>query len=171
MFLHHVATLDQDSIAYQVYHTQKRLMLPGLVEECSEMLAELQVCDITQYSPGQWETLVSKKMMDKNTNDLLENMKRNYKKIDHNVMKEDKLEIKSYMKNLHLSEARDRFRLRSFMTKTVKTNFSSDKKYMAELWTCWHCPQVDSQTHIKVCPAYQKLNRTRTWTMTMIYYL
>jgi hypothetical protein len=76
MFLHHVATLDQESIAYQVYRTQKRLMLPGLVEECSEMLAELQVCDITQYSPGQWKTLVSKKMMEKNTNDPLENMKR-----------------------------------------------------------------------------------------------
>ena len=161
MFLHHVATLDKDSIAHQIYCTQKRLMLPGLVEDCSEMLAKWQVCDITEYTPGQWKTLVSKKMEEKNTNDLLENMKRNYKKIDHNIMKKEKFEIKPYMKELHLSEARDRFRLRSFMTKTVKSNFSSDRKYMADLWSCWHCPKVDSQTHIKVCPAYQMLRQDK----------
>ena len=88
--LHHVANLDKESIANQIYCTQKRLMLPGLVEECSEMLVKWQVCDITQYSPGQWKTLVKKKMEEKSTNDLLENMKRNYKKIDHNVMMKEK---------------------------------------------------------------------------------
>jgi hypothetical protein len=157
MFLHHVATLEPDSIAHQVYCVQKRLMLPGLVEECGDILAELQICDISKYSPGQWKTLISKKMLDKNTKDLLDNMKKNYKKIDHNMMREEKFQIKPYMKNLHLSEARDKFRLRSFMTKTVKINFSSDRKYMADLWSCWHCPDIDSQAHIRVCPAYQKL--------------
>ena len=54
MFLHHVATLDKDSIAHKIYCTQKKLMLPGLVEDCSDMLAKWQICDVTEYSPGQW---------------------------------------------------------------------------------------------------------------------
>ena len=62
MFLHHVATLDEDSIAYQVYCTQKRLMLPGLVEEFNEMLAKLQINDVTTFSTGQWKSLINKKI-------------------------------------------------------------------------------------------------------------
>ena len=74
-----------------------------------------------------------------------------------NIMKQEPFEIKPYLKNLHLSEARDKFRLRSFMTRTVKTNFSSDRKFMGDLWTCWHCPNIDSQSHIRLCPAYKDL--------------
>ena len=92
MFLHHVATLDKDSIAHKIYCTQKKLMLPGLVEDCSDMLAKWQICDITEYSPGQWKILVTRMMEEKNAYDLLENMKRNYKKVDHNVMKIEKFE-------------------------------------------------------------------------------
>ena len=42
------------------------------------------------------------------------------------------------------------------MVRTVKMNFSRDNKYMADLWCCWHCPYVDSQVHIQICPAYQQ---------------
>ena len=59
--------------------------------------------------------------------------------------------------NLHISQARTKFRLRSFMTKTVKLNFASDRQFAADLWTCWHCPMVDSQSHVRICPAYENL--------------
>ena len=72
-------------------------------------------------------------------------------------MSKETFEVKPYIKNLHLSEARDKFRLRSFMTRTVKLNFVSDKKFAAEEWSCWHCTKIDSQTHIRICPAYQHL--------------
>ena len=151
----------KDSIAYQVYCTQKRLMLPGLVEECNEMLAKLKINDVTTFSPGQWKSLINKKIEEKNSEDLLNIMKQDYKKIDHKIMRQEKFEIKPYIQNLHLSEARDKFRIRSFMTRTVKSNFSSDKRYMSELWSCWHCPNIDSQAHIRVCPAYQKLREKK----------
>ena len=84
-------------------------------------------------------------------------MKKGYKKIDHKFLAEENFELKPYFKNLHISQARTKFRLRSFMTKTVKQNFPSDKQFAADLWTCWHCPMVDSQSHVRVCPAYQHL--------------
>ena len=83
------------------------------------------------------------------------------KKIDYKEINEEKFEMKNYLKGLHLSESRDKFRLRSFMTRTVKTNFSSDKKFAADLWSCWHCQKIDTQTHIRVCPAYQHLRENK----------
>ena len=157
LFLHHVATLDEGSIAHQVYKTQKKLHLPGLVEDCNEFLTNNVTSDMTKFSPVQWISFVNKEIDEKNSRDLLNDMKQNYKKIDYRVMMEENFEVKPYMEQLHLSEARDKFRLRSFMTRTVKTNFPSHKQYKAELWSCWHCPDIDSQAHIRVCPEYQKL--------------
>ena len=34
-------------------------------------------------------------------------------------------------------------------------NYPSDKGYKADLWRCWHCPSLDTQSHIMTCPAYQ----------------
>ena len=75
MFLHHVATLDESSIAHQVYCTQKKLMLPGLVEECSGFLAMFQISDVRKYSPGQWKSMIHRKIEQKNADELLKNMK------------------------------------------------------------------------------------------------
>ena len=61
------------------------------------------------------------------------------------------------LENLHISQARTKFKLLSFMTKTVKLNFASDRQFAADLWTCWHCPMVDSQSHVRICPAYEHL--------------
>ena len=47
------------------------------------------------------------------------------------------------------------------LTRTVGTDFSSDKRYISELWSCWHCPNIDSKAHIRVYPAYQKLRENK----------
>ena len=157
MLLHHIATLSPDSIAFQVYWVQKRLELPGLLQECQEFLLEFEILDVTQYSKGQWKSIVKKNIRIRNKDDLLEIMKeKNYSKINHKVLAQENFELKSYIVKMHTSEARDKFRLRSCTMRTVKMNFPSDKQYKADLWSCWHCPNIDSQTHIQVCPAYQQ---------------
>ena len=84
-------------------------------------------------------------------------MKSSYKKLDHKVLETEKFEQKSYLSDLHLDQARQKFRLRSFMTKTVKMNFPSDKSYKLDLWKCSHCEKIDTQSHIKHCTAYEHL--------------
>ena len=156
ILLHHIAKLSPDSVAYQVLNAQKHFGLPGLWEECQDILGKFDL-NLSDYTKEQWKNVVKKKMKEKNCNDLLDIMKRKYKKIDYREMSKETFEVKPYIKNLHLSEARDKFRLRSFMTRTVKLNFVSDKKFAAEEWSCWHCTKIDSQTHIRICPAYQHL--------------
>ena len=58
------------------------------------------------------------------------------KKISFNELSDEKFECKPYFRELNISMARDKFRLRSKMTRTVKFNFPSDKVYKADLWSC-----------------------------------
>ena len=43
------------------------------------------------------------------------------------------------------------------MTKTVGKKHPSDKQFASNLWKCWHCPMVDTQSHVRVCLAYEHL--------------
>ena len=47
------------------------------------------------------------------------------------------------------------------MTRLVKMNFPSDAGYKSDLWSCWHCPSIDTQSHIRHCPAYQHLRENK----------
>ena len=93
-------------------------------------------------------------MTELNKMDILEKMAP-YKKMDHKTIENEKFEVKSYVKNMNPAQARLRFRISSFMTKTVKMNFSSDPKNARDLWQCWHCDKIDSQAHILHCTEYE----------------
>ena len=43
LFIHHLATLPDDALAKEVYKTQKRQNIPGLVRECNEHLCVLGI--------------------------------------------------------------------------------------------------------------------------------
>ena len=57
-------------------------------------MAEFQISDVSKYSPGQWKSMINRKIEVKNSDDLLNNMKANYKKIDHKVMRQETYELK-----------------------------------------------------------------------------
>ena len=50
LFLHHLETLSDDSLAKEVYDEQKRLELPGLVQECTEFWVKFGITRIGQYN-------------------------------------------------------------------------------------------------------------------------
>ena len=43
LFLHHVATLPDTSLAKEIYNVQTQLNLPGLTQECHEFLVKLEL--------------------------------------------------------------------------------------------------------------------------------
>ena len=51
--------------------------------------------------------------------------------------------IKEYFKSLNLHSSRTIFRKNSFMLKTVRSNFKSDKRYKAEDYQCPDCLALD----------------------------
>ena len=48
VFLHQQATLGDDSLAKEVYTSQKNLALPGLVQECEQVLVNLGVIKVEE---------------------------------------------------------------------------------------------------------------------------
>ena len=160
LLLHHIANLEKSSFAFQIFEVQKRLMLPGLVSECQPFLVKFEIINLEAYSKNQWKRLLNEKINDLNRSELLKQMIP-YKKLDHKLLTNEKFELKPYFKQLNLSQARMKFSLRSLMVKTVKLNYPSDPKYSHDLWTCWHCPQMDSQIHILTCDGYRDLRQDK----------
>ena len=169
LFLHHVATLPDTSIAKEIYNVQTQLNLPGLTQECHEFLVKFGIIHIQNYSKIQWKNLIKKKIRELNKMDILEQIEsEGYKKLNLETMKNDSFELKPYMKNLNVSEARLKFKLNSFMTPTVKMNFQSDSEFTRDLWTCPGCSVPgdvtgcrDTQRHIMVCTGYETLRQDK----------
>ena len=100
---------------------------------------------------------MSRKMMQKNTEDLLQMMK-NLRKINFAEILNEKFELKEYMRNLKYEDALAMFRIRSKVVRTVKTHFKSDKVFSEQLWTCDGCLRLDTSEHlVHHCPKYDDL--------------
>ena len=83
------------------------------------------------------------------------------KNLEYETLKEEKFELKGYIKTLMLHEGRMKFRIRAKMVKYVKFNFSSDPVYSSQLWHCTHCDMMDSQSHITKCESYKYLREDK----------
>ena len=155
LLLHHIANLDNNSLAKKIFNVQTKLSFPGLVEECQEYLVMFGAGLLTNYTKQQWKIFVIKNILKLNRETLLEKMKSSYKKLDHKIFEQERFELKPYLTDLQMDEARDYFRIRSFMTKSIKMNFASDPSYKKYSWKCDHCINIDTQSHVRHCEAYE----------------
>ena len=139
--------------SHQIYDVQTKLALPGLIQECEEMLNKMELPKANDCTQLQWKTAVKKAIKMKSRNDLLEVIdEKEYKKINLDELKKEKFEIKPYMCKLNLQSARTKFAIRTKMTKTVKLNYKNDPSNKNKLWMCDDCSSVDSQEHILWAP-------------------
>ena len=80
------------------------------------------------------------------------------KKLKSSKLMEESCEIKEYIKDLNLHDARILFKHRTSMTQYVKFNYKNDPINRACLWKCDSCQSnIDTQDHIMWCPAYLEL--------------
>ena len=76
-------------------------------------------------------------------------------------MIDESFEIRNYIKELTVSEARTLFKHRFLMTQSVKMNFKNDNTYSRTLWKCDHCKKMDSESHLLWCDAYKSLRENK----------
>ena len=159
LFAYHVANLPRNSLAYEVYMEMKNLGLPGLHKETMEFMAELGIGNMSSYAERSWKVEVNKKIEEQNYKDLMTEIKR-YKKLSYDELSKEEFEVKSYLKELKLTEARTMMRIRAKMVNTVKFNFQSDPQFTSENWKC-SCKgedsPIESQEHLQLCPIYEDL--------------
>ena len=178
LFLHHVATLPNDTLAREIYEVQNKLELPGLLSECKEFLVVNGVTDLSKYSKLQWKSMVDRIIKLMNKDDILNMMKKPYKKISYQDHVNEKFQVQPYLKTMNISEARMRFKLKTGMTPTVQMNFPSSAKFVNNLWTCVGCTPASTDTDRQLVGrslilwsvlGTQSTGRTWTWKLTRIW--
>ena len=156
-FYHHLMSLDDSAVARRVANLAMKAGHPGLMREYKELCSLYNLPCARNTSKQRWKKLAKTEIMDANKKHLLELIKSNYKKLDYHTLVKEKFEAKGYLKELRLSHARLRFRIRTKMVENVAFNFSSDPKHVERLWKCTHCDNIDSQSHILICDSYKHL--------------
>ena len=142
---------------------QRMFNWPGLIQECQPFLNKFHIQKVCQYSPYQWKRLVKTNILKLNKILIIERAeKQKYKKVNLDRLKEDDFDRKLYLSSMNVHDARMRFKLASKMFPTVQMNFQSDRKFMAELWSCAGCTAPgdadgfrDSQEHLLICESYK----------------
>ena len=171
LFLHHLATLPEDTLAREVFEVQKKLALPGLVQECQQFLVRFGITCVGQYTKLQWKRLIKGKIAEMNKDDILHQIRSSYTTLNYEQYAKDTFKRKSYLAALNISEARMRFKINAGMTPTVKMNFPSDVGFANQLWTCAGCTDGeiggevagcrDTQQHVLICPGYAELRQDK----------
>ena len=150
--INHLKNLDDKSLAKQILQEQIKHKWPGLAQECEEMCQELGLQNIVNQSISKTEIIES--LYNKMESDLKQKMEKMTKLKN---ISEEKFERKDYLENKKILDARTMFRYRTGMYK-CKMNFRHVHKFKEELWMCDSCQsQIDTQSHVLFCPAYQQL--------------
>ena len=163
-FLKHIVSLDDNSLAKQVFNTQREFNFPGFVNETRNLIKIFDLPDITkshihkQWPKRKWKKVVKSNINEKCENDLKIKIK-NMKKLKSGPMAEESESFsqKQYLSEMTVTDARVNFKLRSQML-DVKYNYSHDPKYTSDLWKCDSCQSaIETQSHILWCPSYSDL--------------
>ena len=165
--MYHIATLDEDTLAREIFEAQKLNGFPGLIKSCQDDMKKLNLPDITdpkvnkEFTKKQWKTKVKNAVRSKCEEDLKQKIL-TYSKLKNGPMSEETFSTKEYLKTMNVSDARINFSRRSFMY-DVKWNYRSNPKYAADLWRCDSCENghIESQSHILFCEAYSDLRKDK----------
>ena len=164
-FLHHLANLSADSLAGQIFLVQVERDL-GIVKELKEHLEKMGNINPREVSKMVWKRKTKQYIEEKNRKDLLQEI-RNYKKLDHDELAEEKFERKKYFTEMNLENARVMFKVKSKVLPTIRKNFP--QKYRKESLLCPSCrdlnisnPEEDTQFHVAtVCPAFSEFRHEK----------
>ena len=152
-FLKHIATLGDDSLAKQVFNTQKEKSFPGFVKNTKTILNDFSLPDITnnntniEWSKSEWNNKVKVEVHRKCEKDLQEKIK-TMKKLKNGPLNGETFHTKDYLNDMTVEEARVNFKLRTQML-DVKFNYSHDPHFKKELWRCDSFERsIETQSHI-----------------------
>ena len=156
MFLHYVIGLDQPVLAKEIYETQKSLNFPGLVSESRELITYYDLPNIIDQnmsiSKQKWRSLVKQAIGVKYAEEL--KSKFSGSKLKDGPFKDENFEIKDYINQMNLTDARTNFRSNML---NCQMNQRNNPVYAKNLWKCDACQNLDTQSHLMWCPAYATL--------------
>ena len=163
-FIYHVKTLEKGSLAGEMYDLQVQYGFPGLVKEGKRLISLYRLPNIidetTRMTKLAWKQLVREAIQRKSEEDVQASFS-SFSKLTDKGFEKENLQLKNYIQEMSLRQARTNFRIRSNMIRT-KMNMKSSPKFASDLWKCDDCLSLDSQSHIMWCPAYAPLREGKS---------
>ena len=155
LFLHHIISLDDDSLAKQIQSSQHKYQTPGLTKEVQGFMEELELpsCLEVAFTKSKWKNLVKKAIKKANESEIRKSIEP-YKKMKHLSIENETFECKQYLSTLPLEKARTLFKHKFKMTENVKMNYKNDAGFANSLWKCSNCSNKDTESHLLWCPGY-----------------
>ena len=155
VFINAIKHLDDDCLAKQIYDEQVYNKWPGLAKECSIFCSDLGLPDITQmcYSKNVWKGMVKKASLTFEK-ECLNKCIDNYKKLVD--LRDVPYGLKDYIKTNNIKSARLMFSEKSKMI-DAKMNYKNDPRYKQQAWKCDSCGDLEDQSHLRICKAYQQV--------------
>ena len=156
MFVLHLRSLDDKTLAKKIYNQQVEEGWPGLAKEAKEICEELgiQDCNTTHFSKEEYKELVNSALKMKDEEYLRREAegKRKCEKI-----MEGKFGKTNYISNNKIVEVRNIFKTRVGMI-NLAGNFSNDKRFMRTNWMCRCENDRESEEHVtKECRIYEDI--------------
>ena len=115
-FLYHLRTKESESLANEILVLQITYGFPGLATECRELLLLYGLQNIIDekinLSKSQWKSLVRKAIKNYSEEALKRSFK-NYSKLRNKDLELENLEVKDFVKDMKLCNARTKFRIRT----------------------------------------------------------
>ena len=159
MFVHHVRSLDKESLASEVYYEQVKNNWPGLASETEDICSNLGIEDVnlTMLSRSQFSKVVDTAIIMKE-DDIMKSETIGNPKMRR--IREDAWGMKDYAKLGNLYTVRSTWEVRAFMLR-VAGNYSHHTRYQATGWLCQACKlQVrEEQDHLTRCIGYEDLRQ------------
>ena len=158
MTIHHIKNMTENSLARKVWVEQVSNQWPGLALEVKGICEELGIPDVNKadLTKNEVKKLVTTACKEKDEVYMKQKME-NSKKMEDII--DDNCELKPYLKNLTLHQARDLFKIRTNMIK-LRENYKNDKTNKSVNYVCVGCKQEkEVNAHVLVCPAYAHLRK------------
>ena len=157
LFFHFLANLSDSSLAKEVFLIQMSEKEPNcLVSECLEYLQELQISvDPEGYSKGRWKSLNKSRIYALNRSQLLTQIEP-YRKLDHVKLSSEEYEVKPYLSDMTLRDARTMFSARSRML-PLQANYKGVPAYRDNNFLCECKNHEDNQSEVVSCQLYEHL--------------
>ena len=133
MFVFHLRSLDEESLARRTYCEQKEQNLPGLVQETKQICKELKIedCNETNMDKKSYRILVVNAchVLNKQRILLLAS------DVKCSRIKQEEYGRKPYIQTQNIKQCRNWFRTR-FGLNFFAGNYSHNKKYEKTNWMC-----------------------------------
>ena len=157
MFVHHLKSLEEETLAKMIYNEQRQHNWPGLFKETTQLCKDLNVEDVnnTNMSKNQYRQLFTSACKIKHEQNLREGSEG---KVKTERIFKSKYGMKRYFESNNIMEARNIFRTRTMMM-PFAANYSRNMKYKKTNWLCKCTWRREEEAHLMggKCPVYSDI--------------